>query len=373
MTEKIIKLMIPGPVQPEDDVLEAIGKPVRAHYGPEWRDYYNSTTDLLKNVFNTSGDVHILVGSGSSAIDACLGSMLSKGEKILIGVNGFFGERSFAIAKSYGLKTVSVNRSWGEPLSGEDFKKAFQIHPDARAVAIVHLETSTTIVNPIAEIADVARMHNAACFVDAVSSIGGLPFHMDDWGIDFCATSSQKCLGAPPGLAPVAIGSRGWEFVDRNPNKDHGWYLNLRIWRQYSQEWADWHPFPITMATNNVVALKTSLENLLEEGLDKRLLRYKKLALRLREGLRQLDMKPFTPDEMMAPVLTAAYGVKGVPTSRIVDFLSENYGIRIAGGLGALKDKIFRIGHMSPAVIEDDIDQVLFALSEFKRSTHSGV
>lgn len=367
MAEKTLKLMIPGPIQPADDVLEAMGQPVRAHYGPIFRDYYNQTADILKQVFQTNGSAFIMIGSGSSGIDACLGSTLSSGEKILVGINGFFGERLQSIAEGYGLKVVPVERPLGEPLQASDFAAALDAHPEARMIAVVHLETSTTIVNPIAEIGQVARGRGVNFFVDAVSSLGGMPFSMDEWDIDLCASSSQKCLGATPGLAPVAVGQRGWEAIDRNPNKGHGWYLNLRTWRQYSIDWADWHPYPVTLATNNIVALRTSLETLLAEGIQKRLERYTVLAMRLREGLRRIGMPPFTPDEQMAPVLTAAYGPKGVPTGEIVQFLADAHNIKISGGLGALKDQIFRIGHMSPVLTEADIDEVIEALSDFKQ------
>lgn len=365
MTNKPMKLMIPGPVQPEEAVLEAMGQPVQAHYGEEWRDYYNKTVYYLKQIFLTEGDVHILVGSGSSGIDACLGSALSSGEQILIGINGWFGERLKAIAEGYGLEVIPVDCAFGEPLQLSYFEKALEKHPNAKALAIVHLETSTTIVNPIEEIGNFTRERGLIFFVDTVSSLGGLPFKMDEWGVDLCASSSQKCLGAPPGLSPVAIGKRGWEAIDRNPNKGHGWYLNLRTWRQYATDWADWHPFPITMATNNVVALHTSLESLLKE-IENRLTRYIQLALRLRNGLRKIGMTPYTPDERMAPVLTAVYGLPGIPTSRIVDYLAEVHHIKIAGGLGSLKDKVFRIGHMSPRISDIDIDEVLGALMDFK-------
>lgn len=364
MVVKPYKLMIPGPVQVEDSVLESMGQPVRAHYGPEWRDFYNLTVQYLKKVFDTEGDVHILVGSGSSGIDACLGSAFSNGETILIGINGFFGERLRAIAEGYGLQVIPVQGLYGEQLKPDQFEKALEENPQACAVAVVHLETSTTIVNPIMEIGEFAKAHGLFFFVDTVSSLGGLPFHMDDWGIDLCASSSQKCLGAPPGLAPVAIGKRGWEAVDRNPQKYHGWYLNLRTWRQYAIEWADWHPFPVTLATNNILALHTSLENLLQEGVENRLARYRQLALHLRAGLQEIGMPPYTADDQMCPVLTAAYGPPGIPTSKIVSYLADKHAIKIAGGLGELKDKIIRIGHMSPSTTNVDIDAVIDALRE---------
>jgi len=269
------------------------------------------------------------------------------------------------VAEGYGLVVVPVVAPLGQPLDVEQFAQAFDRHPDAQAAAVVHLETSTTIVNPIEEIGRITRSRHALFFVDAVSSLGGLPVCMDDWGIDLCASASQKCLGAPPGLTPVAAGPRAWEAIDRNPCKGHGWYLNLRTWRQYAVDWGDWHPFPVTMATNNVLALRTSLHHLLDEGLETRLNRYQALARHLRDGLRRIGMPPYTPDELMAPVLTAAYGPDGVPTSRIVDYLAETHKIKISGGLGELKDKIFRIGHMSPTVSEADIDEVLDALAGF--------
>ncbi len=368
MENKIYKLMIPGPVQPEDEVLEVMSQPVKAHYGHEWRDFYNQTTDCLKQIFQTDGDVHLIVGSGSAGIDACIGSAFAVGEKILVGVNGFFGERIKEIAECYGLRVIPVESAWGTPLKPEDFISCFDAHPDASGVAVVHLETSTTIVNPIAEIGEITRARGVAFFVDAVSSLGGLRIKMDDWNIDLCASCSQKCLGAPPGLSPVAVGKKGWEIIERNSNINHGWYLNLNIWRRYSIEWADWHPFPITMATTNVVALNTSLKKLLADNINTRIERNFLIAKRLREGLRKINFLPYTPDSLMAPVITAAYGPKGIPTSRIVNYLAEDHGIKIAGGLGILKDKIIRIGHMSHSLTENDIDEVLEALKDFKQS-----
>ncbi len=360
-----LKLMIPGPVQPDPAVLEAMGRPVQPHYGTAFMQLYRETTNLLQGVFGTQGDVYLMVGSGSVALDASIGSALSTGEKIIVGSNGFFGDRLRAMASSYGLEVVPVLSEWGKPLQARDFEAAFRRHPDAKAAAAVHLETSTSIINPVDEIGPIVRRHGGIFIVDAVSSLGGLPMRMDEWGIDLCASASQKCLGAPPGLGPVAIGPRAWEFIDRNPNKGHGWYGDLRVWREYATEWS-WHPYPVTMATNNIAALRVSLGQLLEEGIPQRLERYRKLAVRLRAGLRSVGMEPFTPDELMAPVLTAARGPQGVPTGQIVDYLSEAHHIKISGGMGELEGKIIRIGHMSPTLTEADIDEVVGALGEFQ-------
>jgi alanine-glyoxylate transaminase / serine-glyoxylate transaminase / serine-pyruvate transaminase len=367
MQNQTLKLMIPGPIQPDRLVLDAMGDEVCAHYGPAWINFYAETINLLRKVFRTQGDIYIMPGSGSLGLDACIGSALSSGEKCLVGINGFFGERLTHIAVSYGLEVIPVDAEWGKPLQPADFEDAFRRHPDARAAMVVHLETSTTIVNPIQEIGHICKRNGALYIVDAVSSLGGMPFDMDAWGIDLCASASQKCLGAPPGVAPVAVSPLAWETIDSNPQKHHGWFTDLCVWRQYAVDWADWHPSPVTMPVNNIKALRVSLEQLLAEGIENRLERYRKLALHLRDGLRRLDMPPYTPDSMMAPVLTAAYGLPGIPTCEIVSYLESQHSIKISGGLGALKDRVFRIGHMSPVLSECDIDQVLMALSGFRK------
>ena len=366
MPNKPEKLLIPGPVEVSQAVLNAMGSQVRPHYGSEWTAFYKETQNILKKVFNTEGDVYIMPGSGTLAIDACLGSALSTGEKIIVGTNGFFGDRLVWIAEGNGLQVVKVTAEWGEPILASDVEKAFYNHPDAKALAVVHLETSTTVQNPVEKFGEIAHRYSALFIVDAVSSLGGVPFAMDEWGIDLCASASQKCLGAPPGLAPCAVGKRGWEAIDRNSNKAHGWYTDLKIWRKYQSEWGDWHPSPVTMPTNNIYALRASLDELLKEGIPSRLERYRKLAIKLRAGLRKVGMPPFTADDQLSPVLTAGIAPDGVSSLKIVDYLLEEYGVKISSGLGTLKEKIFRVGHMSPVTTEADIDLVIKALEKFQ-------
>jgi len=366
MPNKPEKLLIPGPVEVSQAVLQAMGSQVRPHYGDEWTAFYKETQGILKKVFNTEGEVYIIPGSGTLAIDACLGSALSTGEKIIVGANGFFGDRLVWIAEGNGLQVVKVEAEWGKPILVDDVEKAFAQNPDAKALAVVHLETSTTVQNPIEKLGQIANKHSALFMVDAVSSLGGVPFAMDEWGIDLCASASQKCLGAPPGLAPCAVGKKGWEAIDRNPKKAHGWYADLKIWRKYQTEWGDWHPSPVTMPTNNIYALRASLDELLKEGIPSRLERYRKLALQLRTGLRKVGMPPFTPDDQLSPVLTAGVAPEGVSSLRIVDYLQKEYRLKISSGLGVLKEKIFRVGHMSPVTTEADIDIVIEALGKFQ-------
>lgn len=367
MNQKPLKLMIPGPIQPDEAVLEAMGQPVRPHYGADFTNFYNETKDLMKQVFQTQGDLFFMVGSGTVAIDACIGSALSSGETILVGNNGYFGERLSAISKSYSLNVIEVQAADGFPLQTDQFEEQIRIHPEIKAVAMVHLETSTTVVNPIQQVGEVCKRHNLLFIVDAVSSLGGLPFEMDAWGIDLAASATQKCLGAPPGLAPVAISPLAWEFIDRNPSKGHGWYGDLRIWRKFSVDWGDWHPYPVTMATNNLNALRVSLEQLLAEGIANRLERYRGLAIQLRNGLRRIGYEPFTPDDSLAPVLTAGLMPHGYMARQVVKYMEDVHRIKISPGLSdELRDKIIRIGHMSPTVNACDIDEVIKALEQYQ-------
>jgi len=343
-----------------------MGGPVRAHYGPEWTAIYGETRQLLRSVFRTQGEVHILVGSGSAGLDAAIGSLTTSGERLIVGVNGFFGERLAEIGQEYGLQVERVEAPLGEPLSAEGFRTALRRYPRAAALAAVQLETSSAVVNPVQEIAAAAAEAGVPVIVDAVSSLGGIPLEMDAWGIDVCASASQKCLGAPPGLAPVALSRRAQQIMQSKPQRGHGWYLNLQIWSRYAEDWADWHPFPITMATNTVLALRSALKRLLADGIEARIRRYTGLALRLREGVRRLGLRPFTPDERLAPVLTAIFAPDGVPSSEVVRYLYESRGIKVTGGLGqGLQDRVFRVGHMGPMVGEADIDTVLDGLAAF--------
>jgi len=359
-------LMIPGPVTVEDDVLHELAQPVRPHYGADWTAVYNETRALLKKVFRTEGQVHILVGSGSAGLDAAIGSLSVAGETAIVGTNGYFGDRLIQICEAYGLNVLPVRAPLGEPLDPDQFQQVLAAHPDAAFVALVYIETATAVLNPLPEIAAVARKVGIPVVVDAVSALAGAPLAMDEWGIDICVGASQKCLGAPPGLGPIAVSSRAWEIMDAKPARNHGWYLNLQTWRKYDTEWGAWHPHPITMATSNVMALRASLKSLLVDGIDKRIERYTQLAMRLREGVRRMGLQPLTPDEQLAPVLTAVYAPAGVRSGEIVNYLLEQHGVRISGGLGdGLTDRVFRVGHMGAKVSETDIDLVLFGLEAF--------
>lgn len=361
------KLMIPGPVEVDASVLEAMGAPVPAHYGPEWTALYKDVTSRLKQVFRTAGDVFLLVASGSGGIEAAISSLFGPGERILVGVNGFFGERIVAIARSRGLEVVLVEAPWGEPIRPEAVRAALVRNNGLAGLVVVHHESSTGVLNPVRELAAVAAAVEVPVVVDAVSTLGGEELAMDDWAIDVCVTASQKCLEAPPGLAPVAVSQHAWEVMDRKGEFPSGWYLNLRVWRQFAEEWGDWHPFPITMATNNVLALRVALDRLLAEGLESRLERYRRISGFLRAGLKEIGFSLFVEGPFASSTLTAVRRSFDIDVADLIGSLLKERGIRIAGGLGPTRGKIFRIGHMGRAASQENAVLLLEALGDYVR------
>lgn len=368
-SELPLRLMIPGPVSVAPEVQAAMGAPVQPHYGPRFRSLYFETLERLKDLFHTSGEVFLLSGSGTAGIDACFGSVFHRGETVIVASNGFFGLRLIDIAQRRGLNVIPVWGEEGQPLEVEPVLEALQAHPETRGVAAVHLETSTTILNPIGQLGKALRGKDVLFVVDAVSSLGGIEFRMEEWGVDLAASATQKCLGAPPGLSPVAVSQRAWERITRQP-EDAGWFTDLRMWKKYMVEWGDWHPTPVTMNSNLVTALNVALRMLAEEGIEARLERYRQLALQLRAGLERIGLEPYTPVERMNAVLTAAW--TPVPSGRLVSFLEQECRIKISSGLGAMKEQLIRIGHMSPVVTAQDIDDVIDGLERCLASEMAG-
>jgi alanine-glyoxylate transaminase / serine-glyoxylate transaminase / serine-pyruvate transaminase len=358
------KLMIPGPVDVEDAVLDALAAPVQPHYGDDWVSIHNETIDLLKQVFMTRGRVFMLPGSGSLAADAVIHSMFRPGDKIALGINGFFGIRWREIIEANGLTPVVVESSLEQPLDPAAFDRLLTEDPSIAGIAAVHLETSTALLNPIREIAQVARKHNKLFVVDAVSGLAGAEFRMDEWGVDATVSGSQKGLGGVAGLGLVGLNDRAWAAVESTASA-RSWYLDLRRWQWYVDNWGEWHPFPVTMPCSVILALRAALQSLVAEGLDNRLRRCEALAKRLRTGLEEIGMKLFIPETLMSPVLTAAYCPPGTTSDEVTRYVLEQHQIKITTGFGAVKDRVVRIGHMGAVVTEADIDHLLNALRSF--------
>jgi alanine-glyoxylate transaminase / serine-glyoxylate transaminase / serine-pyruvate transaminase len=362
-----LKLYTPGPGDVDEDVLASLATPIIRHYGPEWMEIYRETQGLLKQVFKTNNEIFFVPGPASALMDMAIGSLLATGEKIIVGDNGFFGKRLAQIARGYGLETITLNAPLGNPLDPEGLLKLLKEHPDARVVGLVHHETGTTVMNPLRELAMLASEAGKAVVVDAVSSLGGADVRVDEWGIDVCVTTPNKCLEALPGIGFISVSPRAWGLVDSHSQTNHGWYLNLKTWRQYATEWGTWHPTPVTLPTNIILALRTSLIKIIGMGLEAHFEKYRNASQAVRQGLRTLGYDMFVADECASPIVTGVNRRLEFELAEMSQWLVEQRGIAIGGGLGELSGEMFRVGHLGKASTREYLMDFLFAMEEFLR------
>jgi alanine-glyoxylate transaminase/serine-glyoxylate transaminase/serine-pyruvate transaminase len=321
----------------------------------------------LQQIFGTQNDLFLMAGPGTAGLDAALGSLLRTGDKVLIPRNGFFGQRLGAVAQNYGLDVRVVTAAMGQPIDPQEVREHLAAEPDIKAIAVVHLETSTGVLNPLQEIAAAANEFGLPIIVDAVSSLGGIPLPVDEWGIDVCVSVVNKCLACPAGLAPVSVSQRAWEQMDREGGRAHGWYLNLRVWRDYAINWGSWHPTPTTMPTNVVLALLTSLQRIQEAGLEAYYAGYVRAAGTVRSRLKQLGFQMFTDEANTSPLITAMRGLPGMDIAEFRRYLVDEWQIMISGGLDELQGQIFRIGHIGKAASAEYSEQLLDGVEAYLR------
>lgn len=358
-----LHLFIPGPAGAEPEVLAAMAAPIRPHYGPDFVADYNACRARMKQVFGTENDLFLIVGPGTAALDAALGSALPDGSRVLVPHNGWFGERMGEMCRAHRAEVVEMDFPLGEPIDAEAVIARLRKEPDIAAVAWVHHETATGVLNPVEPIARACREAGVLSIIDAVSSLAGTEVRVDDWGVDLCVSVSNKGLASQPGLAAISVSPQAWEAIDANPDR-RSWYLDLRVWRRYDREWADWHPYPTTVPPGVLGALNVSLERILAEGIDTRIARTADAARRVREGLREMGFEMFVCDEHASPITTSVRVHPEISAEELITELRERYRICISGGLTSLKGKIFRIGHMGRAIETEEVDLLLGAIRE---------
>jgi alanine-glyoxylate transaminase / serine-glyoxylate transaminase / serine-pyruvate transaminase len=361
------KLLIPGPVDIDDDVLQALGGAVTPHYGLDWGVMHTETVAGLRKIFRTSGAVYVIPGSGSAGTDAALGNLLAPGQRVLVCANGYFGNRLTDIAEGYGAEVVQVDAAWGTAIDVQAVRAAFERSGPIDALAIVHVETSTGVINPIREIAAVAQEYGAAVVVDAITGLGGAELDVDGWGIDICISATQKSLAAPAGLALVAVSDRGWARINarvqaHGPVKI-GWYSDSKHWRDYAEEVPAFHPHPVTMPPGNVRALHLQVKKILALGLDAYIARHANAAARFRAGLAERGLKMYVTGAAAAPMLTIVALPEGSDQRGLIMRLRTEHGLLCSGGFGDLDGKVIRIGHMGKAAGDDYVDAALAGLA----------
>lgn len=333
-------LMIPGPVKVAPRVLRAMSRPMISHRSGEFGAIYSDCAGLLKQFFETKNDVVIMTGSGTLGMDAAVGSVIGREDKIVTITNGKFGERFTEIGERYG-KAVPVNFEWGTPFDLEKIEAALE--QGAKAVAMVHNETSVGLTNPAKEVGKLARKHDAVFIVDGISSIGGNEFQTDDWNVDIAITGSQKALAVPPGLAVVSVSPRAEE---RFLAKSAGYYADLKAHLKSARKSPAQTPF--TPAVPLFFALQEALHMAAEEGFAARRARTAKQAESVRMAAKALGIELFPKvDELShySNTVTAMKMPEGVTDDKLRGGMKKQ-GVIVSGGQEKLKGKIFRIGTM---------------------------
>lgn len=361
-------LMIPGPIAVDGEVLKEMASPIVAHYGPEWAALYNDTVSLAKQVFRTSDELFIMPGSGHLGVEASLASLVPPGDEAIIVDNGHFGHRAVELAQSHGARVRAVGVEWGDTVRPSQVEQAIAAYPNARVVVMVQSETSTGLANPVREVAQVCRERDRILMVDGVSSVGGMDIRVDEWDIDICVAASQKCIGAPPGLALVSVSDRAFAHMRSRKEPIMGWAMNLLKWKEHADSGRDTQPYYVTMAVNNVLALKKALQLMLDEGLEPRFKRHAAVGWAFRDGLRRLGLEPIGRDDQASGTVGVFWVPEGHTDREVIAYVCDTLGIQMAGGLGKWAGKAIRVGHMGSSAQMSRIVPVLYALDQWLKS-----
>ena len=352
-------LLGPGPSNVDPRVLDAISAPLLGHLDPAFLDLADETQDLLRQAFLTKNPVTFPVsGTGSAGMESCFVNLVEPGDSVLVCVNGVFGTRMADVAARCGARVTKVEAPWGRAMDPADVAAAAK-KCAPKVVAVVHAETSTGALTPIAPIGSIAQACDALLLVDTVTSLGGLPVELDRWGADACYSGTQKCLSCPPGLAPVSFSPRAIEKVHARKTKVPSWYFDLTLLTRYwGKERVYHHTAPISM----IYALNAALRILLEEGLEKCWERHLLNHRALVAGLEAMDLALVVPEEERLPQLNAVAIPAGVDDQTVRGRLLEEFGIEIGAGLGVFQGKVWRVGLMGYSSARRNVMALLEAL-----------
>jgi aspartate aminotransferase-like enzyme len=349
------QLRIPGPTPCPPEVLQAMGRQMIDHRGPEFQKILNDVTDKLKRVFQTKNDVFVLTGSGTGGLEAAAVNVLSPGDRVLSVSIGVFGDRFASIAQQFGAEVVSLKVEWGRAAAPDAVRQAIQANPDIKAVLVTHNETSTGVTNDLGAISRVVKEAGKLLIVDAISSLGSIDLPVDDWRCDVVVTGSQKGWMVPPGLAMVSVSPEAWQAhsVAKMPR----FYWDFTKARTYLERGQN----PWTPAVSVVFALSVALDMMLKEGLSQIVTRQARIGQMTRDGVKALGLPLFAEESHASNTVTAVAPPASVDIKKLRQIKREENEIVLAGGQQHLDGKIFRIGHLG-WVTEDDIKGVMAAL-----------
>jgi alanine-glyoxylate transaminase / serine-glyoxylate transaminase / serine-pyruvate transaminase len=341
--------MGPGPSDVDPRILEALSRPTIGHLDPAFITMMDEVQDLLRYAFRTGNTLTMPVSApGSAGMEACFVNLVEPGDTVIVCQNGVFGGRMKENVERVGGTAVMVEDDWGRAVDIDKVAAALETHPDAGVLAFVHAETSTGAISDAQALASLAREHDCLTIVDTVTSLGGVPLEVDDWGLDAVYSGSQKCLSCVPGLAPLTLNERAVDAVKRRKHPVQSWFLDLSLILGYWQgggKRAYHHTAPI----NALYALHEALVILQEEGIENAWARHRRNHEALKAGIEAMGLEFVVPAAERLPQLNAVSVPDGVDEAAVRAALLEEYNLEIGAGLGAMAGRIWRIGLMGYA------------------------
>ena len=353
-------LMIPGPTNVDPVVLRSMARPTLSHVGGSFVNIFKETIADLRAIFKTRGLIMPLAGSGTLGGEVALANVIEPGDKVLAVSGGYFGERLAEIATTLGAKVDTLEVAWGSAVDPHVVEKKLS-SASYKALLVVHVDTSTGAANPARELGNAAKAREVLYVLDTVCSMGGMDVDVDGWGIDVCFTGSQKALAVPPGLAIVSFSSKALQARDQRKTPMGTYYGDVRRWEPVLQDPTKYFSTP---PVNMIYALHESCKIILSEGLGERFARHAKLASAFRAALKSIGLSLLCEENVSSNTLTVAHYPDGVKDTEFRKTMSEEYAVVVAGGLGPLREKVFRVGHMGKVNRND----ILATVSAVERS-----
>jgi alanine-glyoxylate transaminase/serine-glyoxylate transaminase/serine-pyruvate transaminase len=350
----------PGPTNVEPSVLDAMREPMLGHLDPVLHELLLELVEMQKAVYGAHAGVSLpLQATGMSGMETGIVNLVSPGDVVVVGYAGFFGRRIAQMAARHGAEVVEVTRDWGEVVPNDALLEALDRHPEARLLAVVHAETSTGAQHPLEELGAALRDRDTLLLADCVTSLGGVPLRFDEWGIDFAYSCTQKALGAPPGMSPLALSERALERVRaRDGAVPFSFDIELLLDYWVERPAAYHHTAPIL----HIYALYQALRHALEEGLQARWARHEQAGRHLQAALRDRGFELLADPDHQLPQLTAVRVPEELDGPRVQQRLLDEHGIEVGGGLGPDAPPMWRIGLMGPNASTRVADRVLEAL-----------
>jgi alanine-glyoxylate transaminase / serine-glyoxylate transaminase / serine-pyruvate transaminase len=359
-------LLGPGPSLMSPRVMKALAAPMLSHLDPQFVEIMDDVRARLGRVFQApEGSFAFAVsGTGTSAMETAIANLVGPGTRVLSVVTGYFADRLAQMATRYGGDVKRVEAEWGRAIDPAQVRQALKAS-GADVVTIVHAETSTGVLNPVQQVAAIAREHGALVIVDAVTSLGGMPLDVAGWGLDAVYSCSQKCLGAPPGASPIVFSPRALE----KKVACRSFYFDVALLEDY---WVR-RKYHHTMSASLIYALREALATVEEEGLQNRWARHEKNHLAFLKAIEPIGLSVLPSPSERLWTLNAVKVPQGVDDAAVRKYLLQNYNIEIGAGLGPLAGKVFRIGLMGTSSSQELVDLLAGAMEKALNSLVQGL